>query len=156
MRFTACPKEGAVWRSVSTGDWEPGLREHAARCPACREVALVSRGLAALARNSTDPAVLPDPRQIWWRARWLQSQAAAERATRPVVLYQRVAVAGAALGLGALGLLNWSWLWQWAPTLNGHWTLFGLAVPALPVTAMAAALLGVGALFTCRAALAED
>jgi hypothetical protein len=137
MRLMTCPNEKAVWRAVSTGNWGPGLREHAAGCAVCRDVALVTRGLADLARESSDQALLPDPHQIWWRARWIESKTASERAVRPIVVYQRAAAAAAVLCLGAAGLWSWSWLLQWLPL----WA-------ATPIV--------LGALFAFRAALAED
>ncbi len=148
MRFTVCSQERAVLWSVSTGDWPPGLREHAARCPACREVALVSLALVGL----KDPVALPDPHRIWWRARWLESHAAAERAAQPIILYRRCAAAVAAVGVGVLAFLGWPQLSQWLAAWQGQWTLFGLAVPVIALAAVA----GLGGLLALRAALAED
>jgi hypothetical protein len=138
----SCPKEEAVWRSASTGVWEPGLREHAEACSACRDVALVTRGLAALAKESS--VTLPDPHLIWWRSHWLESQAAGERATRPIRLYQRFAAAALVIGTGAIGWANRPWLAQW--------TVFDVSVPILGAVALA----GLAALLTIRAVLVEE
>ena len=37
-----CPQEARVLRAVKTGRWDDALKAHAAGCPACGEVALVS------------------------------------------------------------------------------------------------------------------
>jgi hypothetical protein len=116
------------------------LREHAAHCPACREVALVSRGLIGL----TDSVSLPDPHRIWWRTRWLESRIAAERAAKPIAVCQRIAVFVAVLCLAPLAFLE-------RPQVS-HWSVFGLAVPVIAVVALG----GLGLLFAWRAAGAED
>ncbi len=140
MSLIACSWERDVWRSVSTGDWTPALREHAAHCPACREVALVSRALIGL----TDSVSLPDPHRIWWRTRWLETRIAADRAAKPIAVWQRIAAIVAVLCLAPLALLDW-------PQAS-HWSLFGLAVPVIAVVALG----GLGFLFAWRAAFAEE
>ena len=140
MRFFACSRERDVWRSVSTGEWTPAGREHVASCPACREVALVSRALIA----PVDSVSLPDPHRIWWRTRWLESRVAAERAARPIAVCQRIASFVAVLGLAPLAFLDWPQAW--------YWSLFGLAVPVIAVVAVG----GLGFLFAWRAASTED
>ena len=156
MWLIPCPKERAVWLSVASGEWEPGLREHAASCPACREVALVTGAFATLARDSSGQGGLPDARQIWWRAQWLRSRATAERATRPIVLYQRVAAAATLLALGVFGALDWRWLTQWAPTWKGQYSLLGMPVPALVLVAVGIALGGIGGLLAYRAVVLDE
>ena len=136
MRLVACSKEKAVWRAVWTGNWAPGLREHAANCSACREVALVTRGVSSLARNSSDEGALPDPRQTWWRAEWLRTNAA-ERAIRPIILYRRVAAGGVLLVLALVGTLAWPFFLQWMPAWEGSWRVFGLTLPLVTVPALA-------------------
>ena len=152
MRLPACSREKAVWRAVATGVWEPELRNHAEACMACGEVALITGALAKL-----DPATapLPDAKQIWWRARWLRTQEA-ERAARPVLLFQRFALAGLILGAVLTPVLFWTALPQWLPVPRGQWSLFGLALPGLVIVSAVIALAGLGALLLLRAALAEE
>jgi predicted anti-sigma-YlaC factor YlaD len=140
MRLIACSRERDVWRSVSTGDWTPAVREHVANCRACREVALVSRALIGL----PDSVSLPDPQRIWWRTRWLESRVAAERAAKPIAVWQRVAVFVAVLCLAPLAFLDWPQVWYWSP--------FDLAIPVIAIVALG----GLGLLFAWRAASAED
>jgi hypothetical protein len=109
MGFFPCSKEKAVWRGAATGECEPGLREHAESCPTCREAALITRAIKEARGDTTGQVALPDPRQIWWRAHWLQARATGEHATWPITLYQRVAAAVALAGLGALAC---SWTGQ--------------------------------------------
>lgn len=155
MRLVGCKREAAVWRSTRSGDWEPGLREHAASCPICGEVVVVTRGLASLREDSPALDALPDPHQIWWRARWLRSKAA-DRAIRPVRLYQRFAAAGVTLCAAAAGFSYWTSTSRWIPVPQGEWTVFGLALPATTVTLAAGALAGLAFLFTLRAVLADE
>ena len=155
MRVMGCPHETAVWRSALAGEWAPGLAEHASSCGACREVALVTRRLASLGRESPGLDTLPDPRQIWWRARWLRSSAA-EKAARPVRLYQRFAAVGVMLSVVATGFVYGTSVTQWIPVPQGQWTLFGLAMPAALVTLSAAALAGLAVLLALRAVLVEE
>ena len=155
MRLLGCGREKAVWRSAVTGEWGQALREHVASCPACREVVLVTQGLASLAGGPPALDALPDPRHIWWRARWLRSRAA-ETAARPVRLYQRFAAVGVALSALAAGFTYWSSVKKWIPVPQGQWSLFGLALPAAAVTLSAAALAGLAVLLALRAVLVEE
>ena len=155
MRVMGCPHETAVWRSALTGEWAPGLAEHVASCKTCHEVALVTRGLASLGRESPALDALPDARQIWWRARWLRSRAA-EKAARPVRLYQRFAAVGVMLSAAATGFVYGTSILRWIPFPQGQWTLFGLAMPAALVTLSAGALAGLAVLLALRAVLVEE
>ena len=155
MRVMGCPHEAAVWRGVLTGDWAPGLGEHAASCGTCREVALITRGLASLGQESPGLDALPDPRQIWWRARWLRSRAA-EKAAQPVRLYQRFAAVVVMLSVAAAAFVYGTSVTRWIPVPQGQWTLFGLAMPAALVTLSAGALAGLAVLLALRAVLAEE
>jgi hypothetical protein len=98
--------------------------------------------LASLAKDPAGP--LPDPRLIWWRAHWLQSRAAGERAARPILLYKRFAAAALAIGAGVLAWTQGAWLWQWIP-LGMSFHVWG-----------AVALVGLGSLLAIRSVLAED
>jgi len=155
MRLMGCPHETAVWRCALSGEWSPGLREHAAGCRICGEVVLVTQGLAPLGQESPALDALPEARQIWWRARWLRSKAV-DKAIRPVRLYQRFAAGGVALSAAAAGLAYWTSVMRWIPVPQGQWTVFGLAMPAAAVTLAAGALAGLAVLFTLRAVLADE
>ncbi len=143
-----CSLQNAVRKAAAAGAWEPGLRDHAAACPVCRDVALVAGALNALTPESHP---LPDPRRIWWRAQWLRSREA-ERAAWPILLWSRFATAGAILVV-ALCVIS---LWNWLPSSEGQWSLFGLNLPVLALAASVAAVTGLAVLFALRAALAED
>ncbi len=155
MRLMGCEREGAVWRGARTGQWGPGLREHAAGCGICREVVAVTQGLAALREDAPALEALPGARQIWWRAGWLRSKQA-EAAIRPVQRYRRFAAVGVAASVLAAGLSYWTSAAHWIPVPQGQWTVFGLALPAATVALAAVALAGLAVLFTLRAVLADD
>jgi len=96
MRRGHCELEERVrsaWRAEGGGsraeraEERRALASHLASCPPCRQVARVSEGLALLARQG--PGVeLPDPHQLYWRARVLERfaerQQAERRAARPL------------------------------------------------------------------------
>ena len=63
-----CPQEARVLRAVKTGRWDDALKAHAAGCPACGEVALVSGRLLRSALETEDRRRLPDPYLVWLRA----------------------------------------------------------------------------------------
>ena len=149
--FISCPKGRSVWLGVKTGNWEPGLREHAEHCPDCLEVALVTSALATSAKDTSEQDRLPDPRMLWWRAQWRRA-GVVERATRPIVLYRRFAGVTAFVLLGAAGALLWPWLVQWLPAWEGQWRVFGLAVPLIGLPAVA----GIGCLLAYRALFGEE
>ena len=152
MKFAGCSREKAVWQAVVSGVWQPGLKEHAADCSICGEVALITRELAKVEKT---PTPLPDARQIWWRARWLRTQEA-ERAARPVLLFQRFAMAGLLLGAALALVYFWAIVSQWLPAPPSQWTLFGVVVPGLVLVTSAIVLAGLAVLFVLHAALAEE
>ena len=138
MKIGACRFEKAVWAAVASNAWTQDLREHAACCGVCGEVALVSGGLLALGRDEHAANSLPDPRQILWRADWLASRSAGERATRPILLYARFAIAVGALGLAGFVLWAWPLFESWLPGWQVELPTFGLSflTPAVYAAAL--------------------
>ncbi len=151
MKLFGCRHERAVWRAVSTNVWAPGLREHAARCRVCRDVALVTSSLAALPAGASP---LPDPHLLWWRGRWLRSREA-ERALKPVAVLQRVALAAAVIAAVA-GAAYLPLVMGWLPVPHGSVTVFRWTVPLLPLACAVAAVAGVSVLMALRAGMGED
>jgi hypothetical protein len=142
VKIGGCRFEKAVWQAVVSGSWTQDLRQHAATCAVCGEVALVSGGLLELSRKEPAANSLPDPRQILWRAEWLAARSAGERATRPILIYLRFATVMGVLGLA--GSVFWAWplVESWLPGWRVELPTFGFSFltpvvygAALPVCA---------------------
>jgi hypothetical protein len=106
MRVEHCPREGEVAEAARSGRWPGELVEHTQSCVACAEVRLVA-GVLLREAGAADPDPLPDPRLIWWRARFESRREVARRATRAITVVQVVAAICAA----ALGIRVLMWLW---------------------------------------------
>lgn len=126
MKLAHCTQEEAVVQAAHSGDWSEPLRSHAARCPICSEVALVSSFLRIEAESARAEAVLPDPGRIWWKAQLAARREAAERALRPIALMEKLAVACGALCLGIAFFWQWprisSWTSGWLGRVADLWT----------------------------------
>jgi hypothetical protein len=111
MNSTPCDREEELAEAIRMERWPTGapaeLRNHVAGCPDCAELSLITGYLRQEGKLAQSEAVLPDSGFVWWKARLLARRAAAERATRPVVIAERVGlIAGA---LAAAGLAAWQW-----------------------------------------------
>lgn len=100
MSRTSCPHEDAVAEAARTGRWTEELLAHREECLLCAELTLVVAALATDAEAlESDPRPLPEPEAIRLRARLEARRRKLERATRPIVWMQRLALVIAA-GLG--------------------------------------------------------
>ena len=79
----------------------------------CADVALVAEYLAPQGELARAEAALPNPGVIWWRAHVLARREAAERATQPIAIAQRVACASGIAALLVAVVLQWSKLHDW-------------------------------------------
>ena len=79
-----CPQEASVLRAARADQWDDALEAHAAECPACGEVALVSDGLRTIALEAEDRRRLPDPYLVWLKAKLTKRQVASQRASKPL------------------------------------------------------------------------
>ena len=118
MKPAQCVHEEEVAQAAQSGEWSPALRAHAAECPVCSEVALVSGFLQTEAELAHTEAVLPDAGRIWRKAQFASKQAAAERALRPIALMEKLTVACAVLVFGAAFLWNWPRIVAWLGRVN--------------------------------------
>ncbi len=116
MKLPQCDREQEVLDAFRSGRWASGwgeeIRQHAAGCAVCAEVALVAQEFqreAELARAELRQpgASLPSAGLVWWKAQRAARRAAEQRAAEPKVLVERVAYALGALA--ALGLGVWQW-----------------------------------------------
>lgn len=96
-----CPREGEILEAITCGRWpsavEPELREHAATCAICREVADIAGALRSDQIAICRGASLPPSSQVWWRAAVRARVEAQRTAARPMVMVQQIAAACAAV-----------------------------------------------------------
>lgn len=120
----SCDKEKAVVEATKRGMWDEALRDHVERCEACADLALVASFMHDEARTARIEAAnaLPSPGQIWWKAQILAKRSAAERVTRPIVYFEKLAFAFGTLGVLAVALWNWSSIQTWLGPLRTTWS----------------------------------
>ena len=157
------------------------IRQHAAACAVCAEVALVAQEFQreeelAATELKQPGAGLPSAGLVWWKAQLAARRAAEQRAAEPVVFVERAAYALGALSTLVLGVWEWpriaGWLHRaetpplprfpvmpdysaggdWLHRLAQAWTT---QTPALLLAACAAAFLTL-LVFTAYVAWRED
>jgi hypothetical protein len=161
-----CERESEVVRLArQPGEPPADLAGHLARCPDCREAFDVARYMIRLAADTDAVAAtrrLPEPAQLWWKARLLQRWDAQSRATAPLDWMQRIEVIGGIAAVVVLMLLFWADVrggLQTSAFANQFWpTVAGLLAPGALSSMIVGALLLIGclSLFTLRQLLVED
>lgn len=160
-----CERESEVVRLArQPGEPPADLAAHLARCPDCREVFDVARYMTRLAADTDLIAAtrpLPEPAQLWWKARLLQRWNAESRATAPLDWMQRIEVVGGVAAVVILLLIFWADLRQvQTPAFASQFwpTVAGLLAPGAVSSMIAGGLLLIGclSLFTLRQLLVED
>jgi|SRR5208283_4519937 len=116
MKLPQCDREQEVVDALRSGRWATvwgeEIRQHAAICAVCAEVAFAAQEFQReeeLARTELRQpgAGLPSAGLVWWKAQLAARRAAEQRAAQPMVLVERAAYA---LGtVAALGLGVWQW-----------------------------------------------
>jgi hypothetical protein len=120
MRRRFCELEPRVLEAATSGCWQPELRRHTEHCPACAEVALVA-GFMNAAEAETGDARLPDAELVWWKAQLKARRAAAEKATRPIVMAEKAACTGGGLALIAVLAFLWPYVQAWGDWVISNW-----------------------------------
>jgi hypothetical protein len=165
MHPRTCERESDVVRAAQrAGEPDAALGAHLRTCAACREAFDVARYMTQLAAETDAMAAtrrLPEPGQLWWKARLLQRWDAETRATAPVDLMQRVEVIGGLVAVAVLLMMFWSDMRGIESTAHAarFWpAIAGALAPGAISSFIAGALLLVGALalFTLRQLLVED
>jgi hypothetical protein len=118
MTAPECVREHEILDEIAEGRWPAAapaaLREHAAGCPVCADLALAASALHdASADAAVAPMALPSAGQVWWRAELRARHEAARLAQRPVIAVQVVAavVFLAAVLTAARTLVPDAWTW---------------------------------------------
>ena len=112
MARIECAHESDVLMMVTTGRWPERapaeLREHAAACDVCRDLALIAVAIDAETVGPPAPS-LPSAGTVWWRAQLRARQEAARAVVRPMTAAQALSMA-ALFGLaGAVFGATASW-----------------------------------------------
>jgi hypothetical protein len=101
-----CAFEDAVAAALANGHWTDELREHAAACPQCCDMQLVSQCLAR-AVTTNEPLPLPTSSFLWWRAQLAERQQRANRALAAIEIVQRLAITATLIATVAV-----TWVWK--------------------------------------------
>jgi len=112
MKTATCSWEDRVRQALAEGGGDPALRDHAARCPVCRDVLAVSdwmlrfRDLTLDKMRVDEP--LPAPGELWnlARAGRVIDPVAVKKALKPIYLFRKIAWFVSAAGSAALVLLE--------------------------------------------------
>ena len=138
MKLPQCDREQEVLDALRSGRWSSAwgaeIRQHAATCAVCAEVAFVARQFLheaeqAQAELQQAGAGLPSVGLVWWKAQRAARRAAEQRAAEPIVLVERAACA-----LGALVTLGLA-VWQW-PRIAAWLHRAPSRTPVLPLVAL--------------------
>jgi hypothetical protein len=165
MRPRTCERESEIVRLAEAGTLDAGAASHLAACPACREAFDVARYLTQVAAETDTLAAtrsLPEPAQLWWKARLLQRWNAESRATAPLDWMQRIEMIGGFIALAVLLLMFWLDMRGTvaAKSVAGQFwpAVVNLLAPGHLSTLIAGVLLLIGclSLFTLRQLLVEE
>jgi len=130
----ACRYEADAVYAAANEAWSESLREHVAGCEECAAAVAVAPWMQQFGRIDERQKPLPDPAVLYLKAKLMQANRAADRATLPITRLQIAAyliIAG-----GWAGLLTWkrTALVAWFETLNpGH--IIGSSAAAAPLSA---------------------
>jgi hypothetical protein len=112
MKRATCPWEDKVRQDLAEGGGEPALRDHAARCPVCRDILAVSDWMLGFRDLTLDHMKagkpLPAPGKLWDLARAGKAidLVTAKKALKPLVVYRKIAWIVSVSGGAALALLE--------------------------------------------------
>jgi hypothetical protein len=105
MKSLECDFEPEVLALVVQSGWpdraDAALREHAAGCVICSDVAAVAGAIDRAREEMREAAAVPDSGSVWWRAQLRARREAARNAGRPITAVQVIALACAMGLLGA-------------------------------------------------------
>jgi hypothetical protein len=105
MKPVECQFEADVLAAVVQSRWpdhvDTELREHAAGCPICSDVAAIAGQFEMAGEAERAVATVPDAGRVWWRAEMRARREAVQAAGRPITAAQVIAFACAVGLLGA-------------------------------------------------------
>lgn len=160
MNYSVCEREKIILRAVSENHFDEDALSHIEACANCRETLRVARCLHALAiASASETPALPAAGLILWKARLIEKQLAAARATQSISITQAIAAA-----VAVVTLLGWFWwrLHSIAERLAGlrnEWQSFltPASLVAIPLSlALCFFLICLAMTFTLRTLLKND
>jgi len=105
MKKKSCPLEKEVLNSLKTGDLTPGIKQHAADCPVCKESITINKWMNRFQEVSmnvnTAGKKLPDAEFIWEKAFLVKppEKELVKKALRPLLVPQVLTYVIAIIGL---------------------------------------------------------
>lgn len=161
MNHSVCDREKIILRSVSENHFDEDALSHIEACANCRETLRVARCLRMLAMESAsdETPALPAAGLVLWKARLIEKQLVAARATQSISITQAIASA-----VAVVTLLGWFW-WRWHSIaerlagLKNEWQSFltPASLVAIPLfLALCFFLICLAMIFTFRALLKND
>lgn len=140
MNPVECEFEADVLAAVIQGRWPEcadfGLREHAAGCAICADVALVAGALSESCAEVQTTASVPDSGRVWWVAQMRARREDARAAGRPITAAQVLAFACAMGLLGACFGATSAWFQAGLFGVNFEMRQFLPQLLAMPGTAL--------------------
>ncbi len=150
MSFGSCSREAELVAAVRAGTWpvavDPALRDHVADCSQCGDTALIAEAMQNSRRRAIAVARVACPGAIWWRAQVRRRREAIDRAGRPIVWAQIVALITTVV-VACLALWRW-----WQPWDIGAWfTTLQAATTSLTSSWLVLSVAGVVGIFAVGA-----
>jgi len=117
MKSNFCEHEGALLEAIEAGRWplacDRELREHAAVCTICADVALVAQTLQQENQWARDEMAPPAAGLVWWKAQLRAKRESATRAVAPIAIVERAAGIFGVASIAALAVWRWDWVADW-------------------------------------------
>jgi hypothetical protein len=155
MKPKNCENEIRILEALGQGlapeAFEEPLRRHIEGCASCAEIVSVYKLFQTESEQLCAAAPIPEAGRVWWRATRAARRAAAERALRPILIAERVALAIGGGVLVALLIFAAPWLAgqvRYSGIFSGT-VVYSLSLASLIVTSLiVCGLLMAGALYT--------
>jgi hypothetical protein len=138
MKAVECEFESEVLAAVLQSRWpersDANLREHAAACAICADVAAIAGAMDDAREELRSSAIVPDSGRVWWLAQLRARREDAEAAGRPITAAQVIAFACAVGLLGACFGATSMWFQsalRWIRSSVAGFDVKGLLLPAV-------------------------
>jgi hypothetical protein len=120
MNHRQCPMEETILAATRSEGFTDEVSRHLSTCRSCSDAVTVDRLFQLESRALPELDRLPDPRRIWLRARQQRLAQAAQQATRPIRMVEKLAMGTGAAGLAVGTAMAWPLVRSW---LSGTATL---------------------------------
>jgi hypothetical protein len=95
MTLLSCNHEHEILQAVRAGSLDASSQDHVNGCSICADAMLVAGFLQAKSQVAESEIHLPNADLIWWKAQLRTRHSAAERATRPIALVNKIGIISA-------------------------------------------------------------